>query len=180
MYKCIIPLLLLMSPDVSGENLIKSLWDNIKGNQKDLSKTHSNITKVGNMFYYYKLKPDTNAAGTIQTNNAHEYDHVAIANALEYQNGKHPDNQKLHNKISNTPQTEEQAHIATQNEKRVVYGDGSPLQNDSVVSAWERADIAKKRLDEHRAYMERVRKARKTIEQSKTSTIANQTSSKSE
>lgn len=181
MYKCILPLVLILSPDVSGENLIKSLWNNIKSNQNDLSKSHSNITKVGNMFYYYKLKPDNHVNTRVASNQSiHEYDQAAIAEALEYQNSKHPDNEPLQNKIASTPQTDEQAHIATQNEKKIVYGDDSPLQDDSVIDAWERANQAKKRLDDHRAYMERVRKARKTIEQSKTTTIANQTAGASE
>lgn len=156
--------MLILSPDVNGENLIRSLWNGIKNNQNDLSASHSNITKVGNMFYYYKLKPDQ----PTQT-----------SASLEHQNTLHPDNKPLQSKINSTPETTEPGYVAEMNDKQIIYGDdGSPLQNGAVAAAWERANAAKRRLEEHREYMERVRRSRKTIEQSKRTTAANQTSAK--
>lgn len=150
--------MLILSQDVNGENLIRSLWNGIKGNQNDLSKSHTNITKVGNMFYYYKLKPDGTKGQPITS---------------------HPDNKPLQSKIDSTPETTEPGSVAEMNDKHIIYSDAdSPLQDGAVSAAWDRAEAAKRRLEEHREYMERVRKSRKTIEQSKRTTAANQTSSK--
>lgn len=177
MYKCIIPLVLVLTPDANGENLIRSLWNSVKNNQNDLSESHSNITKVGNMFYYYKLKPDR-AAEPTKTVTHSGYDHEAIAAALAQQNASHPDNKPLQSKIDSTPETAEPGSVAEMNDKQIMYGDdGSPLQDGAVAAAWDRAEQAKRRLEEHREYMERVRKSRKTVEQSKRTTAANQTSS---
>lgn len=170
-------LLVAFSTHVHGENLIRMLIDGYKNSSKkpDMSKTHQGINRVNlGSFYYYKLKPKQIAEP--EPPPEHEYDLEAIAEALEYQNQKHPDNEPLEDKINTTPETTEPAKVAEVNDKQTIYGEASPLQDESVLAAWKRAEQAKRRLDEHRDYMERVRKSKKTIEQSKLTTASvNQT-----
>ena len=80
----------------------------------------------------------------------------------------HPDTVPLQDKIDSVPKSDEISETAVDNEKKIVYGDDSPLRDDAVSAAWERVHAAEKRLEEHRKYMEHVRKSRKNIEQAKT------------
>lgn len=88
----------------------------------------------------------------------------------------HPDVVVIESKIDATPKSEELAEQAVRNEKQVLYGDDSPLRDDAVSAAWERAKQAEARLEKHREYMEQVRVSRKQVEQTKSVTAAvNQT-----
>jgi hypothetical protein len=181
MNKCLILLTLIVTVDAHGENIIRSIWNSVNNNQNDLSKTHSSITKVGSRFYYYKLKPSSPVATPKQTSvSHHEYDHVAIAAALKAQNQTHPDNHPVERKVDKISTTNDPDQAASRNDKDVMYGDASPLQNQAIIDAWARADAAKSRLEAHRKYMEQVRQSKKIIEQSKTVTSANQTAAGTE
>lgn len=181
MNKCLILLTLIVTVDAHGENIIRSIWNSVKSNQNDLSKTHSSISKVGGKFYYYKLKPNSPEDAPKQASvKHHEYDHVAIASALKTQNQTHPDNHPIERKVDKISTTNDPDQVALRNDKDVMYGDASPLQNQAIIDAWARADAAAARLEEHRKYMEQVRQSKKIIEQSKTITSANQTAAGTE
>ena len=92
-----------------------------------------------------------------------EIETARIAIAAQKQSA-HPDNTPVQDVIDKNPQTEELVKRAKKNEKQVMYGNGSPLQDQEVIAAWDRYHEAQKRLEDHRAYMERVRKSRKQIE----------------
>ena len=82
----------------------------------------------------------------------------------------HPDNVPVEDMINKHNETKEAANPAVKQEIATLYGEGSPLQDQEVVSAWSEYEQAKKRLEDHREYMEKVRKARKNVEQSKRAT----------
>jgi hypothetical protein len=168
-----------ISTNANAENLIKGIWDKVKSSQNDLSGNHSNLSKVSvGPFYYYKLnrdKPPPPPTRTAPVTKAeYEYDHVAIAHALAEQTAKHPDVNKdqQDDRIDVNPELEELGHAAENNTKHALYGDGAPMRDDAVIAAWERADKAKKRLQQHREYMERVRKSRNQVADSKMITQA--------
>ena len=151
----------LITSPVYGENIFKSLWNKVKS-QPDLTKTHAGIDKLhlSDSFYMYRLSRDENK----QTNK------------LDADVTNHPDVVPVEPKIDATPKSQEVAEQAVKNEKQVLYGDESPLRDDAVTAAWDRAEQAQARLEKHREYMEQVRVSRKQIEQSKTVTSAiNQT-----
>lgn len=155
--------LALITSPVYGENIFKSLWNKVK-NQPDLTKTHAGIDKLhlSDSFYMYRLSRDENK----QTNKL-ELDADVV---------NHPDVVPVESKIDATPKSQEVAEQAVKNEKQVLYGDKSPLRDDAVAAAWDRAEQAQARLEKHREYMEQVRVSRKQIEQSKTVTSSiNQT-----
>jgi hypothetical protein len=169
---------LSLASNVSAENIFKSLWSGIK-DRPDLSKTHSNLSKVGNRFFVYKLKHDepnrsVDHASVISTSDETSIPEVRIVN------NTHPDNKPHVDIIDNVTEADEHSSKAHQNEREIVFGANSPLQDDAVLAAWERANRAKRELEKHREYMERVRKARVDVEQSKRISIANQTGVKSE
>lgn len=82
----------------------------------------------------------------------------------------HPDNVPVKDVINKHEETKEAANTAVKQEIATLYGEGSPLQDQEVVSAWSEYEQAKKRLEDHREYMEKVRKSRKNVEQSKRAT----------
>lgn len=151
-------------------NIIRSLWDSIKS-KEDLTAKHESLRKVHVTpnFYYYKLTPKREAVA--EEPHVIPYDPVAIAEALKYQNSKHPDNKPVSEVIKTSDSFDD---IARDNDRQVIYGEDSPLKDVAVTAAWEQANEAQRRLDEHRKYMERVRQSRKSVEQSKT-TAASQT-----
>ena len=159
-----------LSGNVSAENLIKQLWNSMKTSD-DLTKSHSNLTKVsaGGPFYFYRLKSDTPVVieKPVPQESTIPYDHEAIAAALAEQAAKNPDtipyDEQDNRRIDKNPETTETAQPAITNEREVLYGENSPLEDDAVIAAWERANRAKARLEEHRKYMESVRKARKNV-----------------
>lgn len=174
MNKLTLALATILTVNTSNANIISSLWESIKSTP-DVSRQYDGLEKryITNNLYVYKLSKKRQP--TEQPTTVIPYDKVAIAKALEYQNSKHPDNKPIDDVITNN-ETSASDSIATKNEKHIVYGDESPLKDEAVLSAWDKAYAAEKRLEEHRRYMERVRKARKTIEQSKTVSASNQTS----
>jgi hypothetical protein len=178
MKKLVITLAVLsIVSEVSAENIFKSLWSSVKS-RPDLSTSHSNLSRVGDSFFFYKLKP--NQPEFIQDVNVVVTDNELTASEVREVNESHPDNKPHVNIIDNVTETDEHSTSAHNNERDVIYGDKSPLKDTAVLAAWERAEQARKRLEEHRAYMEQVRKARVDIEQSKTISIANQTGVESE
>lgn len=166
-----------ISSNLSAENLIKQLWDSMKTSD-DLTKSHSNLTKVsaGGPFYFYRLKSDAPVVTekTESPVNSIPYDHVAIAEALAEQAANNPDtvpyDEQDNRRIDKNPETTETAQPAIVNEREVLYGENSPLEDDAVIAAWERANQAMSRLEEHRKYMESVRKARKNVHDAKKQT----------
>ena len=153
--------LALITSPVYGENIFKSLWNKLK-DQPDLTEQHPGISKMhlSDNFYMYRLSRDEN---NVQLDTPEP--------AVD-----HPDVVVIENKIDATPKSEELAEQAVRNEKQVLYGDDSPLRDDAVSAAWERAKQAEARLEKHREYMEQVRVSRKQVEQAKSVTAAvNQT-----
>jgi hypothetical protein len=60
---------------------------------------------------------------------------------------------------------------AVSDEKQMLYGsEKSPIRNASVVAAWDKANEAERRLQEHREYMNQVRHSRKNISSKKSLT----------
>ena len=178
------------SSAVFGENLIRSLLNKVS----KPSNVVTNLPKqdLGGGLYYYKIgttasDPELSAllkrnkelrarnaalglnGVTEETDTGHvpmtpsEIETARIAIAAQKQSA-HPDNTPVQNVIDKNPQTEEPVKHAKKNEKQVMYGNGSPLQDQEVIAAWDRYHEAQKRLEDHRAYMERVRKSRKQIE----------------
>jgi hypothetical protein len=172
-------LLSLSASPLSAENLIRMLIDTFKQPGHDISQSNQGIkrVKVGS-FYYYKSRPVVKSEPLTPDQIDEQarkkfyetFDPVAAKAALDEINQRNADNKPIQSTIDTTPQSTELAAIAEANDKRVVYGDESPLQDQQVIAAWERATEAKKALDEHRVYMERIRASKKTIEQSKQTT----------
>lgn len=163
----------------SAENLIRWLI-NQSGNGKDTSKQYEGVTKsqLGNTpFYVYKLKRRNNVSQpddvvTIEhipmTESEKETARIAIAQQqAEIAASKHADNPPIKRVIDKYRESDEAAAGAVSAEKRAVYGTNSPLRDDGVIEAWKEAEAAQRRLEEHRSYMERVRQARKRVEQAK-------------
>lgn len=150
---------IMLCSNVNAENIIRSLWNSVKNNQNDISKKHDGIDRqnVG-PFYFYRL---SNKAKTVKQPVEQLVEPVVVVK-------NHPDTVPLQDKIDSTLKSDEISETAVDNEKKLVYGDDSPLRDDAVSAAWERVHAAEKRLEEHRKYMERVRKSRKNIEQAKT------------
>ena len=154
LYMCVMTLLLCSN--VNAENLIRSLWNKVKNNQQDISEKHDGISRqdVG-PFYFYRL-------------NQNKTTHTETQPAVQVvQVEQHPDTVPVIKVIDTTPKSDEVSEVSVKAEKQAVYGEDSPLRDDAVSAAWDRVNEAEKRLEAHRKYMERVRKARKNIEQSK-------------
>ena len=143
-----------------------------------MSESHSNLSRVGDLFYFYKLKP--NQTEFKQSVPEVTTDDKLTVSEVRAVNETHPDNKPHVDIINDVTEADEHSTSAHNNERDVIYGDESPLKDTAVLAAWDRAEQAKQRLEAHRAYMERVRKARVDIEQSKRISIANQTGVKSE
>ena len=91
---------------------------------------------------------------------------------------KHEASRRLHeeksrnqDEVNTYHKSDELAAEAVRDEKRVLYGsEQSPIKDPSVIAAWDKANEAQQRLEEHREYMELVRNSRKTISDKKTKT----------
>ena len=155
-----IVLLLLLTNHTHGENLIRMLLDSVKTPSVDLSKTHSNLSRVNKgSFFYYKLKRDEpQPALVVKNEQAHEqfhetFDAEAAKQALA--------------ELDNNPVTEEIGEEKQSDDRQIVYGPDSPLRDDAVIEAWERANRAQQALDDHREYMEQVRNSRLAVSTAK-------------
>ena len=142
---------LLLPITTNGESMIGNFLKKLQTPSQDLSKGRSGIKKVGNgLLYVYKLDNGVSSSPSNHRNSALPYNYEAI--------------DKLQ-------QLDSDADKAVRDEKHTLYGSNkSPIKNASVMAAWERANEAKKRLDEHREYMEQVRKSRKNVAEKKSST----------
>jgi len=163
---------IMLCSNVSAENIIRALWNNVKSNQDDISKKHDGIARqnVG-PFYFYRLKQPTRVTKPAPDPVEQLVEPIVIVK-------EHPDIPPVQDVIDNNLKSKEISEVAVKNEKVVVYGDDSPLRDDAVSAAWERVNTAEKRLEDHRKYMERVRKSRKNVEQAKT--IAGEVNQKTE
>jgi len=141
---------LLIPITSNGESMIGNFLKKLQA-PKDISQDRPGISKVGNgLFYVYKLDNGVSSSPSNHRRSALPYNYEAI--------------DKLQ-------QLDGDADKAVRDEKHTLYGSNkSPIKNASVMAAWERADEAKKRLDEHREYMEQVRKSRKSVAEKKSST----------
>ena len=135
---------LLIPITSNGESMIGNFLKKMQTPSRDLSEGRPGIKKVGsNGLYIYKLD-----------------------NGIP----SRPSGAKR-DVITNYQQLDKEADEAVRNEKHVLYGsEQSPIRNPSVVAAWDRANEAQKRLEDHREYMERVRKTRKNISDKKSIT----------
>ena len=180
MYKqAALALALVTAGNLYGENIFKSLL-NIRSD--DLSKTNPGLAKrnLGDSpFFLYKLNGNSSSRTSTAKEDADYVRRNAVRNVpgpirvkevivervLKYP--VNPDGTPYEPVISKNLKTDELGHKAHINERDALYGKDSPLRDDSVIEAWDEADAAQKRLDDHRQYMERVRKARKLKEDAK-------------
>jgi hypothetical protein len=135
---------------------------------KDLSHGRPGIKKVSNgTFYIYKLD---NSISSTPTNTPSRSTEPAGRAPIDHQSSKLGYN---HQAIAAHLQeiAEKEMKAAIVDEKHVLYGsENSPIKNPEVIAAWGRAKEAQKRLEAHREYMERVRKARENLSDKKSIT----------
>lgn len=144
---------LLLPITTNGESMIGNFLKKLQSPARDLSLSHPGIKKVGNGgLYIYKLDNGTPSVPSNRRSDGLPYNHEAIA--------KHK--QEI---------AEREIKKAVDDEKQVLYGsDKSPIKNASVIAAWDKANEAQRRLEEHREYMERVRQSRNNISDKKSIT----------
>ena len=148
---------LLVTTSLHG-NIFRDLSDNLSRSSVNMDD-YAGIQKVripNTNMYYYKF---TKTAPVVETTGTTEAVIVESKPVLQ-----HPvvvkDIPKYDPVISKTPKTEEVGAKVEEQEIDHVYGKNSPLRDDAVAAAWEKAHAASKRLEEHREYMERLRKLR--------------------
>jgi hypothetical protein len=138
-------------------NIFKDMQQKIEGQSEPLEDVIG-IKKVmvsNTNMYYYKFVRDSNPdvvpdKSPIAVEGHSILNHPVIAK----------DKQQYDPVIAKNAKTDE---IGTKVEKREldhVYGPSSPLRDDAVAAAWAKAQAAEKRLKDHRAYMEKLRKLR--------------------
>lgn len=152
-----------------AENLIKLAWSSFKNSQpNDISKTNSGISKVSHgPFYFYKLN-NNKVENELKVESTNDVQLQDVIKQIE----SHPDNDPVEPVVSVNQQTNEEAVVVEKSEKDLLYGNESPLRDDAVAAAWERANLAQKKLDEHRVYMDKLRKTRIQKSQAKTLTAS--------
>ena len=148
---------LLVTTSVYG-NIFKDLSNRMSRNSVNLDN-FAGIQKVkvpNTNMYFYKFSKTAPVVDTTET-----AEEVVVEGKPVLQ---HPvvvkDIPKYDPVISKTPKTEEVGAKVEEQEIDHVYGKNSPLRDDAVAAAWEKAHAASKRLEEHREYMERLRKLR--------------------
>lgn len=146
-------LILLLPITTNGESMIGNFLKKLQAPSKDLSSNRPGIKKVGSGgLFIYKLDNGTPSAPSNRRSDGLPYNHEAIA--------KHK-----------REQADKQISKAEENEKQILYGsDKSPIKNASVIDAWDRANEAQRRLEEHREYMNEIRKSRKSLSDKKSLT----------
>ena len=153
-YTRTLTLLTLMLPiTTNGESMIGNFLKKLQTPSRDLSTSHPGIKKVGSGgLFIYKLDNGTPSAPSNRRSDGLPYNHEAIA--------KHK-----------REQADKQINKAVSDERQVLYGsDKSPIKNASVIAAWDKANEAQRRLEEHREYMNEVRNSRKNISDKKSLT----------
>ena len=146
-------LTLLLPITTNGESMIGNFLKKLQTPSRDLSASRPGIRKVGSGgLFIYKLDNGTPSAPSNQRSDGLPYNHEAIA--------KHK-----------REQADKQINKAVSDERQILYGsDKSPIKNASVIAAWDRANEAQRRLEEHREYMNEVRNSRKNISDKKSLT----------
>lgn len=166
-------LLILATPTLTyGDSMIGNLINSL-GNSKDISRNNPGVKRISSgPFYVYKLNQRSskiNRSSSIdgQSKYSSEYDLEAIKQALEEQS-KNVDVAPERDVINAHNKGDGSINAMKQAERQVLYvDDDSPLKNPSVKAAWDKSREADKRLEQHRDYMERVRKARMRVSNSK-------------
>lgn len=155
-YTCTLALISLLLPVTSnGESMIGNFLKKLKKPSEDISLNNPGIRKVGSgRLYVYKLNNNRSSPHSEKNTSSSgiPYDHAAIA-ALKRE------------------QADKQISKAVSDERQALYGsDKSPIKNAAVMAAWDKADEAERRLQEHREYMNKVRSNRKNISSKKSLT----------
>lgn len=152
-----------------ADNLIKLAWSSFKNSQPDdISRNNNGISKVSHgPFYFYKLNNNKIVTEPTVTTK-HDVELQEVIEQIE----AHPDNNVVEPVVSLNKTTSEEANVIEKTEKELLYGNESPIRDDAVAAAWERANLAQKKLDEHRTYMDELRKTRIQKSQAKTLTAS--------
>jgi hypothetical protein len=154
-YIRILTLVSLISPVTSsGESMIGNFLKKLQKPSKDLSLNNPGIKKVGSGLYIYKLNNNLSSMSieSDEPRGSLPYNHEAIA-------------------AHKREMADKEINKAVSDEKQMLYGsEKSPIRNASVVAAWDKANEAERRLQEHREYMNQVRHSRKNISSKKSLT----------
>lgn len=150
-------LTLLVTTTVEG-NIFKNMQESLRKNSVNIDN-YNGIQKImipnTNMYYYKFAKTDPTSSPTDKTKSVVVESHPVL---------EHPvvrdDHPKYDPIVSKTPKTLEVGAQVQKQEVDHVYGKTSPLRDDAVATAWEKSNQADKRLDDHRKYMEKLRKLR--------------------
>lgn len=148
---------LLLTTTVEG-NIFRSMQKSLKQNSVSIDD-YNGIQKImipnTGMYYYKFAKTDPTLSSDSDTSPVVVESYPVL---------EHPvvkaDNPEYEPTVSKTPKTEEIGTQVQKQEVNHVYGRTSPLRDDAVAAAWDKAHMADKRLDEHRKYMEQLRKIR--------------------
>jgi hypothetical protein len=159
--------------------MIGNLLERLNTSSIDYSINNPGIKKSGKRLYVYKLDngvpsspaevTPSRSSSTLKSMPASEVKKIIA---------KHEASRRLHAEKSRNQaavnvyhKSDELAAEAVRDEKRVLYGsEQSPIKDPAVIAAWDKANEAQQRLEEHREYMELVRSSRKTISDKKTKT----------
>ena len=155
-YTHTLTLISLLSPITSnGESMIGNFLKKLQNPAEDISLNNPGISKAGSGgLFVYKL----NKTPPVDVNNTKPT--YTPMTASEIETGK----------IAIEQQKQEMANREENNAKEIIYGDQGVLANPHVIEAWKVADEAKKRLQNHREYMNQVRDSRKNISSKKSLT----------
>jgi len=145
---------LMITSGLSGENIFRSLINSLS---EPSHVTHAGLKRVdAGPFYYYKLSATT----------SDKTDPVNPINSVKHKLMTEDEKETARLALAkhyNQPVDETPMHVLKQNEKRVLYGDQSPIKDEAVVLAWERANAAEARLRRHREFMNKVKRSREDI-----------------
>lgn len=153
-----------LTTSLSAENIFRSLVNSLSNPSNDLSKKHSQLARVdAGPFFFYKLRSGNNHIQTSAETSIEQTTHKLMTES-EKETARIALEKHLNDDVSDKPY--DQLH---DDEKDVLYGDSSPMRDDAVILAWQRAREAENRLKRHREYMKRVNKARESISKVKES-----------
>ena len=150
-------LTLLVATTVEG-NIFKNMQESLRQNSVNIDN-YNGIQKImipnTNMYYYKFAKTDPTSSSTNKKNPVDVESHPVLEHPVV--TADHP---KYAPAVNKTPKTQEIGTQVQEQEVDHVYGKTSPLRDDAVAAAWEKSIQADKRLDDHRNYMEKLRKIR--------------------
>lgn len=153
-----------LTTSLSAENIFRSLVNSLSNPTNDLSKKHSQLARVdAGPFFFYKLRSNNSRVQSDAETSIEQTTHKLMTES-EKETARIALEKHFNDEVSDKPY--DQLH---DDEKEVLYGDSSPIRDDAVILAWERAREAENRLKRHREYMKRINKARESISKAKES-----------